>query len=54
VCLSALALNNAVSYKVLTQRGLNIVQTFPPIRVWGTVGFIAAMWMVDLVGWSTS
>ena len=52
VYMPTIALNNAVSYNVLTQRGLNIVQTFPPIRVWGTVGFIAAMWMVDLVGWS--
>ena len=34
------------------QSGLDLVQTFPPIRVWGTVGFIAAMWMVDLAGWS--
>jgi NHS family xanthosine MFS transporter len=45
-----IALNNAVSYRVLTQRGLDIVQRFPRIRVWGTVGFIAAMWMVDLSG----
>src|SRR5678816_4687996 len=52
VYMPTIALNNAVSYKVLRQRGLNIVQTFPPIRVWGTVGFTAAMWTVDLVGWS--
>ena len=52
VYMPTIALNNAVSYKVLTQSGLNRVQKFPPIRVWGTVGFIAAMWMVDLAGWS--
>jgi MFS transporter, NHS family, xanthosine permease len=48
----SIALNNAVSYKVLTQRGLNPIQKFPPIRVWGTLGFIAAMWVVDLAGWT--
>jgi NHS family xanthosine MFS transporter len=52
VYMPTIALNNTVSYKVLTQSGLNLVQKFPPIRVWGTVGFIAAMWMVDLAGWS--
>jgi MFS transporter, NHS family, xanthosine permease len=52
VYMPTIALNNAVSYRVLTQRGLDIVQRFPRIRVWGTVGFIAAMWMVDLSGWS--
>src|SRR5262245_34828162 len=52
VYMPTIALNNTVSYKALSQRGLNLVQTFPPIRVWGTVGFIAAMWMVDLAGLS--
>ena len=52
VYMPTIALNNAVSYKVLTEGGLDLVETFPPIRVWGTVGFIAAMWIVDLAGWS--
>jgi len=52
VYMPTIALNNAVSYNVLTQRRLDLVTTFPPIRVWGTVGFIAAMWTVDLAGWS--
>jgi NHS family xanthosine MFS transporter len=51
VYMPTIALNNAVSYKVLGQSGLNLVERFPPIRVWGTVGFIAAMWMVDLAEW---
>jgi NHS family xanthosine MFS transporter len=46
-----IALNNTVSYIVLEQKGFKIVTDFPPIRVWGTVGFIAAMWMVDICGW---
>jgi MFS transporter, NHS family, xanthosine permease len=49
-----IALNNAVSYIVLESRGYNIVKDFPSIRVWGTVGFIVAMWMVDLAGWTKS
>jgi NHS family xanthosine MFS transporter len=49
-----IALNNAVSYTVLEQRGLSIVEKFPPIRVWGTVGFIIAMWTVDFAGWTKS
>lgn len=47
-----IALNNTVSYIVLENRGFNIVKDFPPIRVWGTIGFIIAMWMVDLLGWT--
>jgi NHS family xanthosine MFS transporter len=54
VYMPTIALNNTVSYKVLEQSGLDVVRTFPPIRVWGTVGFIAAMWMVDLAGWTKS
>jgi NHS family xanthosine MFS transporter len=54
VYMPTIALNNTVSYKVLEQKGLNVIQSFPPIRVWGTVGFIAAMWMVDFAGWTKS
>jgi MFS transporter, NHS family, xanthosine permease len=49
-----IALNNTVSYIVLEQKGFDIVKDFPPIRVWGTIGFICAMWMVDLCGWTVS
>ena len=54
VYMPTIALNNTVSYKVLEQKGLNVITSFPPIRVWGTVGFIAAMWMVDFAGWTKS
>jgi NHS family xanthosine MFS transporter len=47
-----LALNNAVSYAVLQRRAIDIVQHFPPIRVWGTVGFVAAMWVIDFGKWT--
>ena len=49
-----IGLNNTVSYIVLEKKGFNIVKDFPPIRVWGTIGFIAAMWMVDLCGFNLS
>lgn len=49
-----LALSNSLSYTILEKEGLNIVKSFPPIRVWGTIGFIIAMWVVDLAGWSLS
>lgn len=49
-----IALNNAVSYKVLEKSGFEIIKIFPPIRMWGTVGFVAAMWVVDLFGWTVS
>lgn len=49
-----IALNNTVSYIVLEKNNMDIVKVFPPIRVWGTIGFIAAMWLVDLLGWTKS
>ncbi len=54
VYMPTIALNNTVSYIVLEKRGFNIVKDFPPIRVWGTVGFICAMWVVDLMGLTKS
>lgn len=49
-----IALNNTVSYIVLEQKNYEIVKDFPPIRVWGTIGFIAAMWIVDIFGWKSN
>ncbi len=49
-----LALSNSLSYTILEKDGFDIVKSFPPIRVWGTIGFILAMWFVDLAGWSLS
>ena len=50
VYMPTIALNNAISYRVLEQQGMNFIQSFPPIRVWGTVGFVIAMWCTDLSG----
>lgn len=49
-----IALDNTVSYCILERKGYDIVKAFPPIRVWGTVGFIFAVWLVDLMGWGLS
>jgi NHS family xanthosine MFS transporter len=54
VYMPTIALNNTVGYGILSSRGFDVVKHFPPIRVWGTIGFIAAMWAVDLMGWSVS
>ncbi len=45
-----LALSNSVAYNGLTKAGMDTVKDFPPIRVFGTVGFICMMWLVDLMG----
>lgn len=44
-----IALSNSVSYSCLARAGLDPVTAFPPIRVFGTVGFIVAMWAVSLL-----
>ncbi|HPD94498.1 MAG: nucleoside permease [Bacteroidales bacterium] len=49
-----IALSNSVAYNALTLEGYDTVKTFPPIRVWGTVGFICAMIAVDLLGFATT
>jgi len=49
-----IALNNAVSYAVLKKEGIDVIKVFPPIRVWGTVGFIVAMWVIDFGHWTLS
>lgn len=49
-----IALNNTVSYIVLEQKGYDIIKDFPPIRVWGTIGFITAMWVIDFAHWTVS
>ena len=43
-----ISLSNSVSYTVLKQSGGDVVKDFPPIRVWGTIGFIVAMWTTNL------
>ncbi|MFT6503810.1 MAG: NHS family xanthosine MFS transporter [Crocinitomicaceae bacterium] len=42
-----IGLNRSISFGTLESRQMDIVKVFPPIRVWGTVGFILAAWLVD-------
>lgn len=45
-----IGLGNSVAFNALTQARLDTVAAFPPIRVFGTVGFICAMLFVNFVG----
>lgn len=45
-----IALSNSIAYTVLKRNKYDIVKVFPSIRVWGTIGFIAAMWITNLSG----
>lgn len=49
-----LALTNSVAYSALNQAGLDTVKAFPPIRVFGTIGFICTMWFVDIMGYKST
>ena len=49
-----IALGNSVSYNALSKAGMDIVKDFPPIRVFGTIGFIASMWIVNFTGYKES
>lgn len=44
-----LALSNSVAYISLEAGGLDTIKTFPPIRVFGTVGFICSMLLVSFL-----
>lgn len=44
-----IALSNSVAYKILEDNGFDTVKAFPPIRVFGTVGFICAMLFVNFM-----
>lgn len=45
-----IALSNSVAFTGLINAGMDTVKDFPPIRVFGTIGFICTMWAVDLMG----
>ena len=49
-----LALSNSVSYTALERVGLDPVKSFPPVRVFGTVGFICSMIATDVLGFQAS
>lgn len=43
-----LSLSITVCYSALKNNNMDVVKVFPPIRTWGTVGFIVALWTVSL------
>ena len=45
-----ISLSNSIAYNILKSNNYDVVKVFPPIRVWGTIGFIAAMWVTNLSG----
>ena len=45
-----IALSNSIAYNILKSGNYDVVKAFPPIRVWGTIGFIVAMWITNLTG----
>lgn len=48
-----IALSNSVAYSILTENGYDTVKAFPPIRTFGTIGFIIAMLFVNFAGTGT-
>ena len=42
-----ISLSNSIGYTILKNNNYDVVKVFPPIRVWGTIGFIVAMWITN-------
>jgi NHS family xanthosine MFS transporter len=49
-----LSLSITVAYSALKNSNIDIVKEYPPIRIWGTIGFIVALWAVSLTHNETS
>ena len=49
-----IALSNSVAFSALNGAGLDTVKDFPPIRVFGTVGFICTMLAVNFLGFQST
>ena len=45
-----ISLSNSIAYNILKNNKYDVIKDFPPIRVWGTIGFIVAMWITNLSG----
>jgi MFS transporter, NHS family, xanthosine permease len=46
----SISLSNSLSYTILKNNNFDVISVFPGIRTWGTIGFIAAMWVTNLTG----
>lgn len=49
-----ISLDNSVTLNLLSDADIDTVKYFSVIRMFGTIGFIFAMWAVDLLGYQTS
>lgn len=49
-----ISLSISVSYSAMRKANMDIIRDYPPIRTWGTIGFIAALWTTSLSGLETS
>ena len=49
-----LALSNSVAFTGLTRNGLDTIKDFPPIRIFGTIGFICTMLAVNFLGFQST
>ncbi len=45
-----ISLSNSIAYTILKNNDFDVIKVFPPIRVWGTIGFIIAMWTTNISG----
>src|SRR5512133_598027 len=45
-----IALAITVAYTSMKGKGMDIIKDYPPVRVWGTIGFIIALWVISLSG----
>lgn len=49
-----IALSNSVAYNILVKYNFDTIKDFPPIRIFGTIGFICAMLFVDFTGFQNN
>jgi NHS family xanthosine MFS transporter len=45
-----ISLSVTVSYSTMQNAGMDVIKDYPPIRIWGTVGFIVALWTISFSG----
>ena len=50
----SLSLSYSVAYNALEKAGMDTITAFPPIRIFGTIGFICTMLLVDILGYQTT
>ncbi len=49
-----IAISNSIAYSCIESKGLDVIAEFPGIRIFGTIGFIVAMWLVSFLKFDLS